>query len=102
MTDSEDDFLSVDAIEKLARATLPAHYRLIGVRFDHGSASPSLPRSLEIRIEFSNLLDEELQGTPEDIRAHQAWANPLIAKIRTQWPKEAIRISIAEKSASDV
>ena len=102
MTDSDEHFLSANAIENLARATLPPHYRLLGVRFDHGSASPSLPRSLEISIEFVNLLAEELQGTPDDIDAHQGWATPLIEKIRTQWPKEAIRICIAEKSAPDV
>lgn len=97
----QDDFLHTEAIAAFAKEHLPAHYRLGTVRLDYGTSSPSLPQSLEIRIEFQNLLDQDIQGTAQDIKAHQSWANPLIEKIRSQWPAEAIRISFAEKAVPD-
>jgi len=98
MMSEDDEFLSMDVIEKLARESIPANYELLGVHFETPAAAPSaLPGSMVIRIEFRNNVPEDLQDTSEDIRAFQGWANPLIAKIRTQWPREGIAISFHEK-----
>lgn len=99
MSNSDPAFLDTEAIAAIARDKMPAYYSLHAVRFDFDSSSPGLPKSLEIRIEYTSVLAEELQGLPDDIAAFQAWSNPLIEKIRSQWPKEAIRISFSERLA---
>ena len=101
MANEQDDFLSMEAIAVLAREHLPEHYQLVGVRFGNSSFASGMPGALVISIEFRNLLDRDLHGTTEDIRAHQNWANPLIAKIRTQWPRDEITIAFHEREASD-
>jgi hypothetical protein len=93
MTQSNTEFLDVETVASLAKENLPSHYHLTGVNFD----IPGNLGFIEIRIEFHNTLEEGLQGMPDDIAAFQKWSNSLIDKIRTQWPKEAVRISFSEK-----
>lgn len=101
MANENDDFLSMKAIAALARERLPQHYQLVGVRFGDSSSASGLSGALVITIEFRNLLDRALYGTSEDVRAHQKWANPLIAKIRTQWPRDEITVAFYEREASE-
>ena len=54
-------------------------------------------------IEYENLLGEP-EPSGDAIEAYQAWAEPLIAKIREEWPASTLRILLHETvgAADDV
>ena len=51
----------------------------------------------EIVIEYINKLDSVMSGTMEAITAHQEWADPLMIRIRDEWPPSTIRIAFKER-----
>jgi hypothetical protein len=90
----------VGAVFEMARQTLPEHYVLLDVRCDFGSSWPEMmPTDFDLVIEYEDGLDDAASGSPEAIEAHQAWANPLIATIRRDWPAHTIRVSFVQKTA---
>jgi hypothetical protein len=58
-------------------------------------ALPGVPEDFQIVIEYENLLDEPYRGG-NDIAAHRAWADPLVATIREEWPASTLRILLHE------
>jgi hypothetical protein len=89
MDDTHREFLTTDEIAVLAGRHIPEHYRLVGVRLDYWV-------KLDIRIEYYCLLDEEQQGTPDDIKAFQSWSGPLTATIRDYWPRDDVIVTFAQ------
>ena len=89
--------LTTDIIEALARQRLPKDFILLGVRLTMSDQGGSLPNRLEIEIAFENRSADPFAGDIESIKAFQNWANPLIDQIRSEWPKEAVRISFAQR-----
>ncbi len=86
----------VESIRERAGWNLPAHYRLIDVRCEYGSmALPGVPDDFQIVIEYENLLEKPYQGGKE-IEYHQAWAEPLVSRIREEWPASTLRILLHE------
>jgi hypothetical protein len=86
----------IESIRERAGWNLPAHYRLNDVRCEYGSmALPGVPDDFQIVIEYENLL-EEPDPSGDAIEAYQAWAEPLIAKIREEWPASTLRILLHE------
>ena len=84
MSEPSDPFLDTATIEELARAHIPSPYRLIKVRLDHDRHVGGLV----IRIEYNAPADESDLLTTDDVQRYQAWTQPLIAKIRDQWPRD--------------
>lgn len=99
MNESNDEFLNTEAVSHLAENNLPSHYRLLEVTFTYGSSMPHHPKQMEIRIEYQSLLDDAAEGAPDAIKAHQRWAFPLLERIRTEWPPDAVRVVFSQKSA---
>jgi hypothetical protein len=86
----------VESIRERAGWNLPAHYRLKDVRCEYGSMSlPGVQDDFQIVIEYESLHDASSQGS-RDMEAHQAWAEPLIATIREEWPASTLRILLHE------
>lgn len=85
-----------ESIRERAGWNLPPHYRLKDVRCEYGSmALPGVPDDFQVVIEYENLLEEPYQGG-NNIEAHQAWAEPLVATIREEWPASTLRILLHE------
>jgi hypothetical protein len=90
----------IERIRYLASENLPKHYRLLDVRCDYGSGGTSvLPDDFEIIIEYENLNDPALAGSMAEISDHHAWADPLLAAIRAEWPPSTVRIALHEHAA---
>ncbi|MCI0421737.1 MAG: hypothetical protein L0312_21340 [Acidobacteria bacterium] len=89
------EFLETADVRRMAEEGLPAHYRLTNVTFTYGTDT----RQLEIHIEYQSSLDEALEGTNEDIEAHQRWAFPLLERIRAHWPPGAVGVVFSQRSA---
>ena len=69
-----------------ANWNLPSHYRLKDVRCEYGSmALPGVPDDFQIVIEYESLPEEPEPGRRE-VESYQAWAEPLVAMIREEWP----------------
>ncbi len=87
----------IDMIRERALWNLPIHYRLKSVRCEYGSlALPGVSDDFQVVIEYENLLEEPYQGSRDDTQAHQSWAEPLIAEIRSEWPASTLRILMLE------
>jgi hypothetical protein len=94
----------IDSIRERAGWNLPAHCRLKDVRCEYGSmALPGVPDDFQVVIEYENLLERPDQGG-DAIEAYQAWAEPLVATIREEWPASTLRILLHETmgAADDV
>jgi hypothetical protein len=86
-------------IRQWAEEKLPAHFRLLDVRCNYGTTVPSLlPEDWEVTIDYVSTLDASTMGSLTDIDAYHSWADPLIAKIRAEWPASCLRIGITERS----
>ncbi|MGP0069909.1 MAG: hypothetical protein ACLQGP_40695 [Isosphaeraceae bacterium] len=91
----------VESIRERAGWNLPAHYRLNDVRCEYGSmALPGVPDDFQIVIEYENLL-EKPDPDVDDIEAYEAWAEPLVAQIREEWPASTLRILLHETVPTD-
>jgi hypothetical protein len=97
MSTQPEPLLTTDVITALARQRLPKEYELLGVRMTMNDHGCSLLNSLEIEISFENKSSDPFASDIESIKAFQDWSNPLIEQIREEWPKEAVRISFAQK-----
>jgi hypothetical protein len=100
MPTQPEPVLTTDIIEALARQRLPKEYALLGVRMTMNDHGGSLPNALEIEIAFENRSTDPFASDIKSIRAFQDWSNPLIDQIRREWPKEAVRISFAQREPS--
>lgn len=79
---------------------LPSHYDLLDVRCEYGTGMPAdFTKDFEIVIEYANHLDPAMAGSMDAIKAHHAWSDPLIAKIRAEWPAWAMPIAFLERKA---
>jgi hypothetical protein len=86
----------IESIRERAGWNLPTHFRLNDVRCEYGSmALPGVPDDFQIVIEYENLL-EKTDPDGNDIAAYHAWAEPLIARIREEWPASTLRILLHE------
>lgn len=98
MAHPDQPILDTEAIAALARQHLPAGYVLLGVRMSFTDNSSFMPRALEFKVEYENRSDDPLAVDPASIEAHQRWADGLVARIRREWPKEAVRINFSERA----
>lgn len=100
MTVPPSELPNVEQIKVWALQNLPANYRLLDVRCEYGTDIPHvLPADWELRIEYANTSDSSTFGRFEDMKVYHSWADPLIAKIRADWPASTLRIGIPERLA---
>lgn len=52
-------------------------------------------------MEYRNLIDPALAESMDEIHAYQAWADPPVAAIRTEWPPSTVRIALQERAVDD-
>ena len=74
-----------------ARENLPEPYELMDVRCDYGNDGLPMPKDFEVVIEYLDK-DPDLAGSLEGIDQYQNWSEPLIEKIRKEWPTDTLRI----------
>lgn len=82
----------IESIRDRAGWNLPPHYRLNDVRCEYGSmALPGVPDDFQLVIEYESLREEPGPGG-KDMESYHAWAEPLVAMIREEWPAPTLRI----------
>lgn len=93
----ESEIPDMTQIRQWVVENMPDHYRLNDIKCWYGTDSPGLiPDDWEISIEYTSTMDESVSGMPSSIDAHEAWSEPLIAKIRSEWPAPTVRIAFKE------
>ena len=94
----KEELPNIQEIREWALENLPEHVVLKRIEVTYGTDLPNIvPDDFEVTIEYENRMDERLRGSTEDIAAHHAWADPLTAKIRAEWPPSTIRIGFVER-----
>jgi hypothetical protein len=90
----------VEQIRSWAQETLPERYTLREVRCVPGlEMRDAILEDFSVIIEYVDQTDEDLAGTAEEIQRYQEWSQPLIDKIRLDWPAPTVAIMFNQRAA---